>query len=101
MRPEAGTGRKTWKKRKVNAMDWKFAPETEIVCYCRTVSKGAILEAIGQGARSLKEVMEKTGAGKGRDCALLNPRKTCCHVDILRILELYAPQGEPPKENCG
>ena len=73
-------------------MDWKSAPDGEIVCYCRRVTKGQVLQAITVGAGTLKDVMEKTGAGKGRDCAVKNPRKVCCNTDIRRILDLFAEE---------
>ncbi len=82
-------------------MEWETAPDTEVVCYCRNIDKGKILKAIREGASTLKEVMEMTGAGKGRDCAVKNPREVCCHMGIKRILDLYAGK-EPNREGgCG
>ncbi len=82
-------------------MDWKSAPESEIVCYCRNVTKGQVLKAIEEGAANLREVMDRTNAGKGRDCAIKNPRKTCCHMDIRRILDLYADEGREKRNEGG
>lgn len=82
-------------------MDWKSAPDNEIVCYCRDVDKGRILKAIIEGASTLKEVMERTGAGKGMDCAVKHPRKGCCHMDIKRILDLYAGRETSGESGCG
>lgn len=82
-------------------MEWETAPETEVVWYCRNIDKGKILKAIREGASTLKEVMERTGGGKGRDCAVKNPRKVCCHMDIKRILDLYAGKKGNQEGGCG
>lgn len=39
--------------------------EDKIICYCRNVSLGNILEAIENGATTLEEVTEVTTAGTG------------------------------------
>ena len=80
-------------------MDWKSAPDEEIVCFCRRVTKGQVLAAIAVGAGTLKDVMERTGAGKGRDCAVKNPRMVCCHMDIRRILDLFAEEDTTERKN--
>jgi NAD(P)H-nitrite reductase large subunit len=85
----------------VSVVDWKSAQDSEIVCYCRNVDKGKILKAIRNGASTLKEVMERTGAGKGGDCAVKHPRKLCCHMDIKRILDLYVGKEENRESGCG
>ena len=36
-----------------------------IVCRCKKVSEGTVIEAIKNGATSFEEVKEKTGAGTG------------------------------------
>ncbi|WP_395093954.1 nitrite reductase large subunit NirB [Armatimonas sp.] len=40
-------------------------PEAAQVCNCNGVTKGAIVKCVGNGARSLKMVMEQTRAGTG------------------------------------
>ena len=40
-------------------------PESAQVCNCNGVTKGAIVKCVGNGARSLKMVMEQTRAGTG------------------------------------
>jgi len=35
----------------------------KIICSCKHVTKGDILKAIDQGATSMKDIKEKTGAG--------------------------------------
>jgi NAD(P)H-nitrite reductase large subunit len=82
-------------------MDWKSAPDSEIVCYCRNVDKGRILKAIREGASTLKDVMERTSAGNGRDCAIKHPRKICCQMDIKRMLDLYAGKEGNRESGCG
>lgn len=38
------------------------------VCLCRSISRLTIKKAIKSGAKTLKEVQEKTGAGSGACC---------------------------------
>lgn len=38
------------------------------VCGCKSVSMNAVIEAINNGAKSVDEVVEITGAGTGEDC---------------------------------
>lgn len=54
--------------------DIRNAPDTETVCYCSGVTKGAILQAIAAGARSLQEVKGATGACTQGRCRETNPR---------------------------
>ena len=56
------------------------------VCYCNKVTQKEIEAAIKQGARSLQDIEERTGAGNGGECSRLNPSGKCCKKDILRIL---------------
>jgi NAD(P)H-nitrite reductase large subunit len=51
------------------------APLNEMVCYCSNVSKGRILAAIQEGARSLEAIKTATGACSMGKCKELSPRK--------------------------
>jgi len=55
--------------------DILMAPSSEMVCYCSKVSKGRILEAIQEGARSLEAIKTATGACSMGKCKELSPRK--------------------------
>lgn len=52
-----------------------YAEDSEIVCYCSGVSKGMILEAIRNGAKTLQEIRFRTGACTLGRCGELSPRK--------------------------
>lgn len=58
----------------------------EIICYCKYVSKREIETAIEQGAKTLKDIQEITGACMGNQCKEMNPKGVCCSVDILPML---------------
>ena len=51
------------------------APLNEMVCYCSKVTKGRILAAIQEGARSLEAIKAATGACSMGKCKELSPRK--------------------------
>ena len=61
----------------------------EIVCYCNNVTKGQIIEAMDQGARTLSDVRKMTGACTNGNCKVLSPRKTCCSPIIKAVIEEY------------
>lgn len=62
--------------------------EDALVCYCEEVSKKTILEAIAKGAKTVKDVVDATGACKSAaQCEELNPHKRCCAIDIMELLK--------------
>jgi bacterioferritin-associated ferredoxin len=61
---------------------------SKIICYCKNVSEAEILNAINNGAKSLKDIQDKTGACTGNQCKGLNPSGKCCSEDIERILNI-------------
>lgn len=48
----------------------------EIVCYCNNVTKGQIVEALDNGARTVNDIRRMTGACTNGNCKVLSPRKT-------------------------
>jgi nitrite reductase (NADH) large subunit len=50
-------------------------PLNEMVCYCTKVTKGRILAAIQEGARSLDAIKTATGTCSMGKCKELSPRK--------------------------
>ena len=61
--------------------------QNEIICYCSNVSKGKILEAIANGAKSLQDIRNMTGACTLGKCKELSPTKKCCSSNIIKILK--------------
>ncbi len=49
----------------------------EIVCCCSNVTKGQILEAMGNGARTMNDVCRMTGACTNANCKEKSPRGAC------------------------
>ncbi len=73
--------------------DWLAASADETVCYCQGVSKGALLEAIAQGAYTTPLLKAMTGAGRGRQCKQRHPLERTCEADLDELVRLYA---QPP-----
>lgn len=61
----------------------------EIVCYCNNVTKGEIVAALENGARTLKDVRLATGACTNGNCAVKSPRKSCCSPIIMEVIKEY------------
>lgn len=59
---------------------------SEIVCYCKNITKGEIENAISNGAKTLKDIQRMTSACTGNLCEELNPKGVCCSIDILAML---------------
>lgn len=62
----------------------------EIICFCKNISKEAIEIAVKEGAKTLKEIKEKTTACTGNQCKNLNPKGICCSRDIIKLLPFQA-----------
>lgn len=74
------------------AVDVKSLHDNDLICYCEQVTKGQIVEAIQKGARSVKDVVDATGAcNSASRCEELNPKKRCCAVDIMEVIKLTLP----------
>ncbi len=58
----------------------------EISCYCKQVTKTEIEKAISDGAKTLKDIQEMTGACTGNQCKELNPSGKCCSGEIMALL---------------
>lgn len=71
------------------------APLDEPVCWCSSVSKQSILNAIGNGAKNMDDIRRTTGACTQGRCKELSPRGTCCSKEIQMLLEAenIQPQG--------
>lgn len=66
----------------------EFLNDDELICYCENVTVGEVKEAIKNGAKSVKDVADATGACKSANrCEDLNPHKRCCAVDIMKLID--------------
>lgn len=45
----------------------------EMICWCKSVTAGDIMDAMDRGAKSLGDVRRMTGAGTDCHCAERNP----------------------------
>ena len=64
----------------------------EYICYCDKVTEEDIVRAIGQGARTIRDIQRMTGAMTHCDCANQNTKGTSCTQDILRELRKHLPK---------
>ena len=62
--------------------------DDDLICYCTKVDKKTIVDAIKNGANSLKTIKEATTACTGDECAIVNPNKRCCSKEIKQLLKL-------------
>ena len=58
----------------------------EYVCYCNHVTEQDIIDAMDNGADTIEKVIEVTGAMKNSNCKVNNPKGTCCHRDIMDVI---------------
>lgn len=59
------------------------------MCYCNHVTESDIKNAIKEGALTVQEVIKITGAMKDSNCAVNNPKGTCCYSDIVYVFNKY------------
>jgi len=50
--------------------------KNEIICFCSNVTKGQIVQAISDGAKTLDDIRKSTGACTVGRCKELSPKKT-------------------------
>ena len=61
----------------------------EIICYCSNVTREDILKAMENGAKTIKDIKEMTGACTICKCEKLNPKGKCCANDIREVMREY------------
>ncbi len=61
----------------------------EYVCYCNHVTEQDIVDEIKNGASTYKDVIKITGAMKNSNCAVNNPKGTCCYSDIVYVFNKH------------
>ena len=62
------------------------ASDSEIVCWCSSVTKGAILAAKRQGVTTIEAIRAVTKACTLGRCKEFNPRGRCCSKEIMTLL---------------
>ena len=76
----------------------------DTICFCKGISREAIVRSIRKGARTLKDIQAATGACTGNRCKELNLKGTCCSADINRLLAEkggHSGGGSAGQSNCG
>lgn len=68
--------------------------EDDLVCYCDHVTKGEIIQAMKNGAKTLADIKKMTGACCSCRCAELNPSGKCCAQDIALVMREYWSQNK-------
>lgn len=67
----------------------------EIICHCKQVTKSEIEKAISDGAKTMKDIQEITGACTGNQCKELNPSGKCCSTEINALLPTPEHKMDP------
>lgn len=68
----------------------------EYVCYCYKVTEVDIISTIlKNGATTVEQVISITGAMTNSNCAVNNPKGTCCYPNIVAVFEKYYKQRKP------
>lgn len=74
--------------KKKDYADVSTLDDNDLICYCIGTDKKTIVDAIKNGATTLKEIKAETQACTGDDCAAVNPNKRCCSKEIKQLLTL-------------
>ncbi len=62
-----------------------------IICHCEVISDDAVVAAINDGARTLEQVCQRTGAGQNCDGCIFSLEQVLCQhgqVAVLSPLEV-------------
>ena len=73
----------------------------ELVCYCDHVTKGEIIAAMEQGAKTLSDIKRMTSACTSCNCEQKHPAGRCCARDIAFVMKEYwdaNPDKAPQKK---
>lgn len=66
----------------------------DMVCYCSNVTKGQIVAALEQGAKTIDDIRKATGACTLGKCKEMSPRGTCCSPIIMDIIREYSREHQ-------
>ncbi len=66
---------------------FKKNAKPKYACYCSKVTEEQVIEAVKQGAKTVKEVNKLTGAMINSNCRENNPLGVCCHNIIQAIID--------------
>ena len=69
-------------------------PDAQIICYCKGITKAAIVQAVGDGARTLDDIRRMTTACTGGECKTKNPSGRCCSGDIQELITVYGESSQ-------
>lgn len=75
----------------------KEREEPKPLCYCNRVTEQMIKEAAERGY-SAEEIIDSTGAGRGKWCIVTNPSGRCCEWYLKDIISRYAEGGKTSKK---
>lgn len=74
---------------------FKVGASPKYICYCSQVTEKEIIQAIvNDGAKTIKELIEITGAMNNCNCELNHPTGRCCSIQMKEVLEKYSKSRE-------
>lgn len=69
---------------------FKEGANPKYICYCSKVTEKEIIEAIvNEGAKTIKDLIEITGAMKNCNCILNHPTGKCFSTEMKEVLDKY------------
>lgn len=69
-------------------------PDPQIICYCKAITKAAIVQSVHDGARTLDDIRRMTTACTGTECKTKNPSGRCCSDDIQELITVYGESSQ-------
>lgn len=67
---------------------WFKEPGDDVpICYCSSLSRKRILEAVEAGYLTIAEIRAHTGATRTGECAKTNPTGKCCHKVFQQVID--------------
>jgi bacterioferritin-associated ferredoxin len=66
---------------------FKKGSNPKLICYCNKVTEDQIIKAVVEsGARTIKDIINITGAMKNSNCKINNPIGQCCSLEIQKVI---------------
>ncbi len=86
-------------KQQVKVPIWfKSDADPQYACYCSKVTEEQVKDAvIENGARSVKDIIDLTGAMRNSQCHKNNPLGKCCHHIIQEAIEAHSSCSHNPR----
>lgn len=70
---------------------YKEGAEPKYICYCNKITEKEIINAIvNEGAKTVKQLNDLTGAMRNCNCEMNHPTGKCCSTQMNEVLKRYS-----------